>query len=303
MKLRVMKSKGQQERPVEFVSVGHLAVDLHNGSRVLGGAAAYSSLAASRLGLSTAVVSAVSHNFDLFESLNGIEVHYAPSSESTTFKNIYEGETRRQWLLGRAQTLVEETLSPLKHRLADDAIVLFCPIAREISFPFRKLAPKGLCGVAPQGCFRHWDDEGRVKSTTWKDAAAHLSQVDVLSLSIDDPPDPDAFQDQTNGHVPLFAMTYGERGARVFFDGQGYHVPAFPRPTFDPTGAGDVFAASLLVGLREGMVPLEAAQFACCSASFAVEQAGVAGMPPSRDAVEERLAIYRSRFAPKELSS
>ena len=97
-------------------------------------------------------------------------------------------------------------------------------------------------------------------------------------MSATDPPSLDAFLEQALEKVPVVAVTEGELGVRIYADGRGYQVPAFPRPVVDPTGAGDVFAASLLAALREGMAPLEGAQFACCAASFAVERKGIDGM-------------------------
>ncbi|MFQ5790952.1 MAG: carbohydrate kinase family protein, partial [Acidobacteriota bacterium] len=112
-----------------------------------------------------------------------------------------------------------------------------------------------------------------------------------------DPPEPSRFVREFTGRI--LAVTEGEGGARVYAEGQGYHFPAYPTGTVDPTGAGDVFAASFLVALRQGRGIVEAAAFACCAASFVVERPGVEGVPPHGAAVEERLAAYRRRFQPK----
>ena len=49
-----MEIRGQLPGPIEFVAIGHVAVDLRDGERVLGGAAAYGCLAAARLGRASA---------------------------------------------------------------------------------------------------------------------------------------------------------------------------------------------------------------------------------------------------------
>ena len=87
-----METLGRAERKIEFVAVGHLAVDYRNGHRFLGGAAAYGCLAASRLGLSTAMVTAVGEDFELFDPLMEREIHFHRSGTSTSFENIYRGE-------------------------------------------------------------------------------------------------------------------------------------------------------------------------------------------------------------------
>ncbi len=55
------------------------------------------------------------------------------------------------------------------------------------------------------------------------------------------------------------------------------------------TGAGDVFAAAFLVGYHETGDPLEAAAFACCAASCAVEGVGATTLG-DRAEIERRRA-------------
>jgi hypothetical protein len=298
-----MEAKGWLDRPIEFVAVGHLAIDHRRGSRVLGGAASYGCLTASRLGLAAAMVTAVGEDFDLFEPLEGIEIHFHQRGSSTSFENIYEGAVRRQRLLNRAYPLTKRDLVDLRPRLAEDAIIMYCPIAREVQAPLHRLTSRGLCGVVPQGFFRRWDEDGWILATHWNDVTEQLAEVDFVSTSAADPPQAERFRDKVADLIPVLAMTEGEQGAKVYVGGRRYHVPAFRREPVDPTGAGDVFAASFLVALRDGMEPLEAAQFACCSASFTVEREGVDGVPPDRQTVRERLSIYRTLYQPREISS
>ena len=78
-------------------------------------------------------------------------------------------------------------------------------------------------------------------------------------------------------------------------------MPAWPSQEQEPTGAGDVFAATFLLALQEEKEPLEAAQFAACAASFVVEGPGVTGVFESRAEVEARLTDYRTRYRPEEI--
>jgi sugar/nucleoside kinase (ribokinase family) len=72
-------------------------------------------------------------------------------------------------------------------------------------------------------------------------------------------------------------------------------VPGLPRPEVDPTGAGDVFAAAFLVGYHERGDPQEAAVFACCAASCAVEGVGATSLG-DRAEVERRIALREQRM-------
>ena len=92
----------------------------------------------------------------------------------------------------------------------------------------------------------------------------------------------------------LLVVTLGEEGAVVYDHGRATRVPAYTVVEVDPTGAGDVFAAAYLIRFSETEDALEAARFANCVASFAVEGMGTANMP-SRERVEWRLRHGRLR--------
>jgi pfkB family carbohydrate kinase len=300
--MRGMKSRGELPRPIDFVAMGHLAVDYRNGERFLGGAAAYGCLAAARLGRASAMVTAVGEDFDLFEPLEGIEIHYHRSRESTVFRNEYVGAERRQRLSSRARPLSASDWDGLRAKLTDSATVFYCPIAQEIEAPLVPLTPAGRCGVAAQGFFRAWDQEGWVRPCVWEQAGTALSDAELVSVSASDVPSTAELARLLADEERTLAITEGAEGARVYAEGRCYWVPAFQRRAIDPTGAGDVFAASFLIALSEGRPPLDAAQFATCAASFVVESAGVGGVPPSRRAVEDRLASYRSSYRPAEIA-
>ena len=51
----------------------------------------------------------------------------------------------------------------------------------------------------------------------------------------------------------------------------------------EPTGAGDIFAATLFVSLRQGQTALEACAFACCIAAQSVTRPNLAGLPTEAD--------------------
>jgi len=61
------------------------------------------------------------------------------------------------------------------------------------------------------------------------------------------------------------------------------------REVIDQTGAGDAFAASLALGLAEGLDLVAAATFASAAASFAVEGLGLSRLA-DRARVRERMA-------------
>ena len=82
--------------------------------------------------------------------------------------------------------------------------------------------------------------------------------------------------------VPIAVVTRGSRGALAMAarTGERVEVPSLPVTAIDPTGAGDVFGASLVVGTLAGW-PLEhCLRFSALCASLAVQQFGGALAAP-----------------------
>lgn len=87
--------------------------------------------------------------------------------------------------------------------------------------------------------------------------------------------------------VPLVVVTLGKAGAMAIDSANGrlVSVPAVPVRAVDPTGAGDVFTASLMAASVFGW-PLETRlRFACLSASLSVRSLGGAASAPCPDQI------------------
>jgi sugar/nucleoside kinase (ribokinase family) len=65
--------------------------------------------------------------------------------------------------------------------------------------------------------------------------------------------------DPTALGVREVVVTYGSRGSTVYYGGTVEHVPARPIDR-DPTGAGDAFSTSYIVGRNAGFGPVGAAR-------------------------------------------
>jgi len=271
---------------LDFVAVGHVTIDRVSGRKRLGGAAAFASLTAARVGLRSGLVTSAAPTFPFWDSLDGVEIHCQEAARTTEFENIYDRRERRQRVLAEAAPLTEASLASIRGRLKGDAAVLYCPVVHEVQLPLAPLAPRGLSGVAPQGFFRRWKPHGLVEACDWEDARTALARADFVSMSENDRVAPEELAEEFPGRA--FAVTKGAKGARVYSEGNVYDLPAFTAVEVDPTGAGDVFAAAFLIALRERRPVVDAARFAACVASFAVEAPEVEGIP-SRSAVEARL--------------
>jgi sugar/nucleoside kinase (ribokinase family) len=99
--------------------------------------------------------------------------------------------------------------------------------------------------------------------------------------------------------VPMAVVTQGSRGALAIDAGTGerVEVPSLPVTAIDPTGAGDVFGASLVVGTLAGW-PLEhRLRFSALCASLAVQQFGGALAAPGWGDIADWWAALNKRVA------
>lgn len=278
----------------DFLAIGHITRDLHEGRVVAGGSALYSAVTAKRLGKTTAVVTASSDEFDSLEALTGIDTVYTEADGTTTFINTYaEG--------GRRSQVIKETASPLEvGRIPltwlSAMVIHVCPVVHEVERSCLEALASPLVGVSPQGWLRSWDASGRVTDTRWPeetkrpalDAARILFfSEEEFALNRDD-------LDLYRRSVELVAVTKGDRGARIYQGRDMFEVPAVTVREVDPTGAGDVFATAFLIRFEETGDAYNSACFACCTASYSVEREGIDGIP-DRAQVEARLREMPSR--------
>ncbi len=271
----------------ELLVIGHLAKDLTASGWRPGGAVTYAGLAAARLGVRTAVLTAADPSIDVPRLLPGVQTRCIPSSESTVMENVYTKAGRRQRVPSVATPITAADVPP---EWTDLPATFVAPIIGEVSVGLPKRLG-GLVTVGLQGWLRRRDREGFVHECDVERAdlpaagAAFVSDEDLRGS------DTGRSLDRLRALYPLVVMTEAERGATIFKGAQARHIPAFPANVVDPTGAGDAFAAGFLVSRLLGGGLDQAARWGACVASFAVEGEGVAGLP-TREAVEERLAAH-----------
>ena len=92
--------------------------------------------------------------------------------------------------------------------------------------------------------------------------------------------------------VPIAVVTAGRRGALLYVNGDRYEVRPRRAIEADPTGAGDVFAATFLARYRRNADPWEAAEAATCAASLSVQGLGWSAIPDAAE-LEAALRAYR----------
>ena len=251
----------------------------------MGGTVTYAAIAAQRLGMCTRMLTSGVARDLVIDELLSIEVVCRPSERTTTFENRYRAGHRQQRILAIAEPL---TLDGLPPAWAHSDVVHLGPVVHEVAPDMVNAFPHALVGITPQGWLRAWDGAGIVTPRNWPDARQTLAAADVVVMSEEDVGERHLLRDYVRW-TRLLILTVGKRGAIVYHEGREVRVPAYAVREVDPTGAGDVFAATFLVRLHETGDAIEAARYANCAASFVVERSGTAGIP-TREAVEQRLA-------------
>jgi sugar/nucleoside kinase (ribokinase family) len=275
-----------------LLAVGHVTWDAREGGEVLGGSVSYASLAARKLGWDAGVLTAAAGDFEPNRDLPGVSVFLRSSQKTTRFHNVDEEDgTRRQRLVSRASSI---DLGALPAGWKDPDALLLSPVAAEISGGLAGAFEAGVVGAIAQGWVRDFDADGTVSPRAFREAARVLEGVHVLFLSEHDLPEAEAAVRTFLEFVPIVALTRGWKGLLLVTREGAREVPGLPRPEIDPTGAGDVFAASFLVGYHETGDPLEAAVFACCAASCVVERVGAAGFGDRAEVL--RRMVLRDRL-------
>ncbi|MGB8647493.1 MAG: PfkB family carbohydrate kinase, partial [Anaerolineae bacterium] len=220
----------------DFIVIGHLARDEHDGRPTLGGTATYAGMTAHNLGYRTGILTRAAEDFPQPELLEGIEVLRLPSPTTTTFTNIYDAKGRQQFVRDVADPIGVEQLPP---EWRAPRIALLGPIAGEVdSEMVKQFDAASLIGVTPQGWMRRWDANGRVKARSWNEAPDILPHARVLVLSEEDLGE---FTERMQAYcslTPIVVLTRGDMGCYVY-RGKGRPLvsPAFKTTQVDPTGA------------------------------------------------------------------
>ena len=81
----------------------------------------------------------------------------------------------------------------------------------------------------------------------------------------------------------VLAVTEGEAGARLYWNGDLRRFSALQVKEVDATGAGDVFAAAFFWRLHVTRDPWVAAKFATHLASYSVTRRGLEGIPTQEE--------------------
>jgi sugar/nucleoside kinase (ribokinase family) len=273
----------------DFVAIGHVTLDHFGDALRPGGAALYAAVTADRLGLSAGILTSHADDFPLELLPPRIELVTVPAPATTVFEHDQRAGERRLRVRTTARPL---GIGDVPEDWRDAGLVLLAPVVNEVDGTLAATFDGATVAAEAQGWLRDVGPDGAVQTRAWASPKGVLSHLQALFLSGTDVRGQEAAMTEWVQRVPVAAVTAGARGALLYVNGDRYEVRPRRARQVDPTGAGDVFAATWLVRYHASGDPWDAAEAAACAASLAVEGEGWSTVPDAA-ALEAALAVYR----------
>ncbi|HKC99501.1 MAG TPA: PfkB family carbohydrate kinase [Methylomirabilota bacterium] len=273
----------------DFVAIGHVTLDRFGEATRPGGSALYAAVTAHRLGLSVGLLTSHGDDFPLEVIPSKIEVISVPAADTTLFEHRQEPTGRVSHVRSVAGPLIANDV-PDDWR--DASLSLLAPVVDEVDPMIATLFTDGAVGAAAQGWVRQVKPDGLVIPRAWQSPERLLQSVQALFLSREDIRGQEAAVVEWFQRMPVGVLTADRAGALLFVNGERYEVQPRRASEVDPTGAGDVFAATFLIQYQRDGDPWLAAAAAACAGSLAVEGEGWSAVA-DRAALDAALAEYQ----------
>ncbi len=273
----------------DFVAIGHVTLDRFGESTRPGGSALYAAVTAHRLGLSVGLLTSHGDDFPLEVIPSKIEVITVPAADTTLFEHRHEPGGRVSHVRAVASPL---TADDVPDDWRDAVLSLLAPVVDEVDPLIATLFTDGAVGAAAQGWLRQVQPDGLVVPRVWPSPERLLQSVQALFLSREDIRGQEAAVVEWFQRMPVGVLTADRAGALLFVNGERYEVQPRRAREIDPTGAGDVFAATFLVQYQRDGDPWLAAAAGACAGSLAVEGEGWSAVA-DRAALDAALAEYQ----------
>jgi sugar/nucleoside kinase (ribokinase family) len=280
-----------------------LAADDPRGWR-LGGSATYCSLTLARLGLDVGCLvgvdreAAEASELELLEAA-GVRLRRVPLQHGPVFDNIEQDGRRRQRWLSASDRVAAGALT---NEWRGARGWLLVPVAGEVGDEWAGVPGSGACvAVGWQGLLREFAASGWVERVPAAPSAL-VARAGLVCASLDDlAPGSSLTALRELAPAASIVLTAGDRGGIAL---RGDHIAryrAFEAPVVDPTGAGDVFIASLAAAwlLTGELATSRTLHFAAAAGACVVEGCGLAGVPTAPQ-VAARLTGRRRRDAAGE---
>ncbi|MBN1966685.1 MAG: ribokinase [Anaerolineae bacterium] len=265
----------------DYLLIGHIAHDVTPQGPQLGGTVSYAAHTAAAFGLRVAILTSTAPDEPLLAALPPQALVISiPAEHTTTFENIYDGDSRTQYLHHRAAGLGPVALPPAWRKAR---LVHLGPIAYEIDPALMSAFDGSRICVTPQGWMRKRESDGRVSTIPWASAGQVLPKTALTVLSEEDIRHDPGLEHAFAALAPLMILTRGKRGGTIYRHSARREFPAFPAHEVNPTGAGDIFATVLHIMLEQTGDLDYAVMIAARLAGQSVTRVGLASVPTPQE--------------------
>lgn len=272
-----MTANPNQLPTIDYLLIGHFTADLTPEGRVIGGTVSYAARTAHAFGLRVGVLTSAHPDDPLLAQLRQwAYVIVLPAAETTTFENLYTPQGRVQYIRGAAAPI---TAADVPDAWRTAPLVHLAPIADEIDADVVTCFHDVPILVTLQGWLRQWDETGRVYFKRWANKAV-IQTLDFIVFSEEDIAQAPELESLIAADARCLIVTRADRGGTIYRPGSVATYAAVPVEVINPTGAGDVFAASFFACWHLFDHNLHRAiTAAACLAAYSVTRFGLHGAP------------------------
>ncbi len=271
---------------IDVLVVGHMTADLVPDGKMLGGTVAYAAPTYAAFGHRVGVLTSAAYDESLLSHLLPFgKVVSLPASSSLTYENVYSDRGRQQFV---RSTACDIGFGDVPNAWVNAPYVHLGPLAAELDpLEMARNFPNATVMLTLQGLMRQWGADGLVRFRPWFDAEA-LRLIDIVVYSQEDVQQYPQLTEKMRDASEHLIVTNGRNGGTYYNSGQAIRYASSDVIPLDLTGAGDVFAASLL-----GVLPFvdnnlrKAVGIAGRLAAYSVTRSGVDSAPTSDEIARE----------------
>ena len=259
-----------------------MTIDLAPGGPMLGGTVSYAAPTYTAFGHRVGIVTSAAADEPLLDQLRPHgKLIVVPSEQSLTYENVYSEGGRQQFVRATASPIA---FADVPKAWMSAPYVHLGPLAAELNpLELTRGFPEATVMLTLQGLLRRWDDSGLVKFRPWFDEDA-LKQIDIVVYSEEDVYHFPHLTDEIRQVCKHLIVTNGCSGGTYYHCGDSLQYESIAVDPRDLTGAGDVFAASLLGSLSVlGGDIASAVRLAGKLAAYSVTRAGANSAPTSAE--------------------
>jgi len=283
-----------------FMTIDTIELPVRTISSV-GGPPSYAGLLCSRFGLDVTALTKIGTDFPdeqlVWLSRNGLQlkaVDKSKTKKTTRFKLVVKEDERVLYLLERCEDIGIDQVADSHYNGA-----LISPLADEIPQPvFDEVRRRSdFCFLDPQGYVRSFDATGKVGMRPWYNEKV-MGNIDALKMDIGEceaitgkTVPAEAFEKLSAKKIRKAVITSGGNPAMVL-DGTRIMKVEVPKvKVMDSTGAGDIFAGSLVTCFLRSRDFLWSCCFGIAASSLSLTSIalGKVDLPRSVDQVARKL--------------